>query len=442
MGKNVNRTNFLQKKEVAEFTTWLANLGDTLIIDLDIKNSRFVPGGKKIELRGMNAVLQEYVWCSEATPSGDWRETKEHLGKLSTALKLALSTKNEDAVMDTCRQILLWGGDRNPKIGASPFLEALHTDKKLSAYLNEAKRGFALDEADTKPAHPPATRMNSMLTKVHALASDDGLPIYDSRVAAAVAALVELWRRANKLQDEALPDELVFPATLTSRTVQHLFGDATAPGVMSYAPTKTDRTARQWSGAKIRLAWVMAEVLRKAGTLFATEGSAKASDRMHAFEATLFIIGYDVWCLARNSPTSGVAPKQLRELRAAANRTLAEEQNELRLMTISTLARSKLNLRYAGDIETGITGTWGKLRFAFERDFLQELLGNFQAKTNVELGADINGEGAEGTLGHWINNNHPGLAPKYASAIAAILVNEGLATRVPRSWPIQLNFNN
>lgn len=440
MGQNVNRTNFLQKKEVAEFTTWLANLSDTLIIDLDIKNSRFVPGGKKIELRGMNAVLQEYVWCSEATPSGDWRETKEHLGKLSTALKLALSTKNEDAVMDTCRQILLWGGDRNPKVGASPFLEALHTDKKLSAYLNEAKRGFALDEADTKPAHPPATRMNSMLTKVHALASADGLPIYDSRVAAAVAALVELWRRANKLQDEALPDELVFPATLTSRTVQHLFGDATAPGVMSYAPAKTDQTARQWSSAKIRLAWVMAEVLKQADRLFASEASTSASDRMHAFEATLFIIGYDVSCLARNSPTTGVAPRQLRNLRTAAKVTLAEEQREFRFQSISTLTGTAKNLRYAGDIEMGISGTWGEFRFAFERDFLQELLANFKSRPNVELGASVSGIVRDVTIGRWMNDNHPTMPRMFASAIAAILVNEELAACVLHPRPIKLNF--
>ncbi len=388
----------------------------------------------------MNDLLQEYVWCSAATPSGDWPETKKHLGRLSTALKLALSAEDENTVMDTCRQILSWGGDRNPKVGASPFLESLHKDKALTAYLVKAKRAFRLDEANTNAAHVPATRMNSMLTKVHALASDDGLPIYDSRVAAAIAALVELWRRKNGCQAVALPDELVFPATMSSRTVQHLFGDAIAPGVMSYAPTKTAQTVREWSGAKIRLAWIMAKVLREAGTLFASEGKTEASERMHAFEATLFLIGYDVQCLTRNSAIAGVAPRQLRELRAAARKTLQEDRGESELTSISTLTGTEKKLRYAGDIETGISGIWGDLRFAFERDFLQELLGNFQSLSGVELGASRTGEVGERTLGRWIDDNHPSVPRMYASALAAILVNEKLAERVPGTRPIQLRF--
>ena len=391
----------------------------------------------------MNNVLQHYIWRSEGTAAGQWPETKQYLGKLSASLKIALGPEgNNDAAIAACLQILSWGGDRNSKVGASPFLEQLHKNNKLSEYLNAAKSAFGLDSAVIEGAHPPATRMNSMLTKVHALASDDGLPIYDSRVAAAIAALVELWRRAEGLHNEALPKELCFPATLTSRTVQHLFGDAMAPGIMSYASTKTDQTARDWSDAKIRLGWIMAEVLKKAGELFATEASANASDRMHAFEATLFIIGYDVWCLARNSSTAAMAPKQLRQLRAAATKTLKEDQSELDVKSISTLTGTVKNLHYAGEIETGISGIWGKLHFAFERDFLQELLGNFQSLTNVELGASLTGEVRDITLGRWINDNHPAMPRMYASAIAAILVNEKLAKHMQGTRPIQLNFRD
>lgn len=437
----MNRTDFLKNKSVAEFTTWLANHCDTVIINLDIKKSRFVPEEMKIEVVGLNAVLKQYVWRSEGMSNGQWPETKKYLGKLATALKLALSAKNDDdAVMSVCRQILQWGGDRNPEVGASPFLKELHKNKKLSEYLNNTKKAFGLDDADTEAAHPPAIRMNSMLTKIHALASDDGLPIYDSRVAAAIAALVELWRQENELQNQALPIELVFPATLTSRTVQHLFGNATAPGVMSYAPAKTDQTARQWSGAKIRLAWVMGEVLSKAGKLFAIENSANASDRMHAFEATLFIIGYNVKCLAANSTTAEIDEKKQRELKTAARKSLEQEQCDLPRKSISTLAGTDNNLHYAGDIETGISGVWGKTHFAFERDFLQELLGNFQSRQNVELGASVDGIVRDGTVGRWIDDNYPAISRKYASAIAAILVHEELATCMRHPRPIKLNF--
>lgn len=437
------RTEFLKTAAVDDFTTWLARNCDNLIIDLDIKRSRFVPQGTQMRLVGMNAVLPHYVWRSEGSLAGQWPETKQHLGELAAALKLALGADNDnDAVMSVCRRILQWGGDRNPAKGASPFLARMHAEKTLATYLQAAKSAFNLDEAVTNATHPPAARMNSMLTKVHALASDDGLPIYDSRVAAAIGSLVELWRRDTGLQEQALPDELVFPATMASRTVQHLFGDAMNPGVMSYAPNKADRTARQWSAAKIHLGWVMQDVLRKAGMLFAEEASDDTRDRMHAFEATLFIIGYDVWCLAQNSTMAGRDTKHLRQLKTGARKTLEQEQRNLPIRSISTLNEIETKLHYAGDVETGISGIWGKMRFAFERDFLQELLGNFQSMTHVELGASVSGKVRDGTLGRWINDNHPAMPRMYASAIAAILVNEGLASRVPDSRPIQLNFGN
>jgi hypothetical protein len=53
----------------------------------------------------------------------------------------------------------------------------------------------------------------------------DGSPIYDSRVAATIAALVELWRRHQSLNGP-FPPELTFSATAFSRTALHLFDDA------------------------------------------------------------------------------------------------------------------------------------------------------------------------------------------------------------------------
>lgn len=54
-----------------------------------------------------------------------------------------------------------------------------------------------LTEPDEAALSSPIGRMNSTLAKVHALYATDGLPIYDSRVAGAVASLVELWEREH-----------------------------------------------------------------------------------------------------------------------------------------------------------------------------------------------------------------------------------------------------
>jgi hypothetical protein len=56
---------------------------------------------------------------------------------------------------------------------------------------------------------------------------------------------------------------------------------------------KTGRPPQRWAGAKVRLAWVMAETLRKTPSLFSGQ-----PDRMRAMEASLFMVGYDLNCLA------------------------------------------------------------------------------------------------------------------------------------------------
>jgi hypothetical protein len=154
--------------------------------------------------------------------------------------------------------------------------------------------------------------MNSMLTKVHALASRDGLRIYDSRVAAAIASLVELWRRVQGRAGEPQPLALAFPAIPSNRSVRSLFADAQSPGVLSYAPATAAATAVAWCCANVRLGWLIAAVLEKAPGLVAGEA---AQDRMHAFEASLFMIGYDVDCLKGNTPRAGTSEQQRKHIR-------------------------------------------------------------------------------------------------------------------------------
>ena len=122
----------------------------------------------------------------------------------------------------------------------------------------------------------------------------DGLPIYDSRVAAAIATLIELWRRDTDRKSTSLPDILKFPATTSTRTVLDLFPDGKHPSVMVYGHADT---VAQWSGAKVRLGWLIKAIILN-GNLF---NQIDEVLRMRAFEASLFMIGYDVTCLG-NKP--------------------------------------------------------------------------------------------------------------------------------------------
>jgi hypothetical protein len=136
--------------------------------------------------------------------------------------------------------------------------------------------------------------MNAMMTKVHSLVADDGLPIYDSRVAGAVAALVELYRCTTEQKWTSLPDDLHFPSTDRRRTARSFADDALSPQHIYYSHSDSPM---RWAKAKIKLGRVMRHSLTVNPRLF---GSAPNQERMHALEATLFMTGYDPCCLHLN----------------------------------------------------------------------------------------------------------------------------------------------
>jgi hypothetical protein len=224
------------------------------------------------------------------------------MSAISSRLRKAVRHANDAQAMQICGEILTFGGERNPRSGARPFLNG---QASLTAYLALAQKQLSLSSADLS-ALGAVSKMNSMLTKIHALASDDGLPIYDSRVAVAIAALVEIYRQKMATRWPSVPKELRFPAVDSERDVRRVF-----PGALPHGSVAS-RGAHQtllWSQAKVRLGWILEEVLRRDPLLFsetefvgaASSGSSMRT-RMHAFEAALFMIGYDVRCLGSNLP--------------------------------------------------------------------------------------------------------------------------------------------
>jgi hypothetical protein len=129
--------------------------------------------------------------------------------------------------------------------------------------------------------------------------ADDGLPIYDSRVAAAAGMFVELYRRDRKLDWKEIPQDLQFPALpeeankRNARSLKSLHLTCPSPMTLRYRPTDVLR----WCLAKKRLGLVLRDTLIQKPTLFEAEGQGVAS-RMHAFEASMFMLGYDLKCFS------------------------------------------------------------------------------------------------------------------------------------------------
>lgn len=437
MNKRMKKEDFLNDPDVGDFLDWLADTLTALRICLDIKRSRFVPSALRVDVIGLESVLAHYTWKSHGMATGDWGETKSRLTALANALRRAIRSGNNAGAIVACEDILKWGGNRDKKRGAYPFLAKKATAGSLCKYVSDTGAAFSLNAANVNALTPPAELLNSMLTKVHALYAADGLPIYDSRVAAAIASLVEMWRVATGKSANPLPALLTFPATMTSRTVLRLFPHANHPGVMAYGAPK--KTAEQWASSKVRLGWIMESILAKKPALFSgCCPAAGPADRMHAFEASLFMVGYDVTCLdctLQGKPHPDYKKPSIS--RASPSRLNKEPKS------IMPLSGQGNPIVYAGDIETGFEGNWGRLRLKeLEPQFVESVQIEFGGRNDVPLGANRTGVVPADSFGQWLlDEGWP--SRQYVSAIAAILHAEGvISSHRRKGHGILLDFSD
>ncbi|MBA6362013.1 hypothetical protein, partial [Colwellia sp. BRX8-6] len=274
----MNKDKFVTNPEVIDFVAWAVNLLPSLEVNLNIsrKGTGRAIGTNGPGVQGMfvgvDAITSAYQWLGRwkdadgnYTESCDWHSTKNSLNELSQWLRNNIQAGSSIEVIECCKQILIWGGDRNPAVGAGRFLGTLKDE--IRNYLIDARSQLSLEVADLRELDG-ICEMNSMLTKVHALAADDGLPIYDSRVAGAFACLVEIYRQNMNTPWNQIPELLVFKAVdyADRRRVlgmNNLRSPVVDPGVITRAtnPAAIETRSCDWASSKIRLGWIMEEII-------------------------------------------------------------------------------------------------------------------------------------------------------------------------------------
>ena len=286
----MNRNQFLAEPAVANFIIWLQERLPTIKVNLRLLPSRFVPGGLEVDVEGVESVLEYYRWKSSWTDEMDnshvsisWTETSESLNELSQWLRDAISDNNEAVTLQACLEILRWGGVY--KLGSINFLTNLSENNDLIPYINNVRNSMSLENGpDINNDLDFIQLFNSGLTKVHSLASADGLPIYDSRVGATISSLSALYEK-----EKGHSRHLIFPS-----------GDAIGkqlrnPSYFGFREAPKFYTRRvshaQWAQAQVKLGWIFETILQNSN-LFQNEGSL--TSRMHALEASFFMIGYDL----------------------------------------------------------------------------------------------------------------------------------------------------
>lgn len=288
----IQKDVFLAEPSVSDFKGFLVETLPNLKVDLKIKKSAKVPGGIDTIVFGLPGLLNEYKWNSGfITTSGkkatalDWPSTKGLLAELSSSLKLACASENDEDVQRVATQILQWGGDRNKNVGATIDIKNLASNNQLTSYLNKTK---AIFEAKTLEVGllKEICYTGSMWTKIYALNSDDGLPIYDSRVAMGMVGLVHLFHKNQKIQSKAADQFLSFSVPAGTNWDRNKKSGMPLGGI-----TKINKNDAIWSTDTLKLSWLMDAVLN-CSDLFLEQG--EFTTRKHGFEASLFLLGYDL----------------------------------------------------------------------------------------------------------------------------------------------------
>lgn len=295
---HMKRDDFLKQDDVRGFIDWLAAELPARSFHLKMARSRFVPGGLDVQATGLEAVLGHYVWSTrwtdaqgKAVVSRNWHETRASLGQLRGWLKDAIARRDEDQTLAACLAILEWGGVR----GAIVFLKRLHAQGRLVAYFTRLAPLMALDSDTSLDALDTDTveRFDAGLTKIHALFDDSGSPIYDSRVGAAMAMLYAQYR-SQAGSNLAKKHWLAFPSgAARGKQIRNPKG---IDGGFAGAPQffRKAVSCQDWAQWQVKLGWILRAVLEQCDWFKAD--SADMASRCHAFEACLFMLGYDLRC--------------------------------------------------------------------------------------------------------------------------------------------------
>lgn len=337
----MQRSEFLAQPDVHDFIEWLVVHLPQVPVTLSFAKSQFVPGGLQRQVQGLEAVLANYCWKAQWVEPGSgqvvesrgWADTRASLQRLRQGLLAALQSNDEARTFDYCLAVLKWGGVR----GAIVFLRELMMRGRLVAYLKACQPLFALEgqQALGDLNERSIQRFDAGLTKIHALLDDSGSPIYDSRVGAAIAMLYGQYR-----QQAGARAVLNFPSGgARGRQIRN-------PGALGFASAPqffTRGVSRQaWAQAQVQLGWIIRATLER-GPLFAP---GTIAERAHAFEAALFMLGYDLRALQNVAVPRDRAPAQAAPSTAAVDKSFGWVPSS---HPFSAVLKDYLSYRLEGD---------------------------------------------------------------------------------------------
>jgi hypothetical protein len=291
----MQRTDFIENNDVRGFLVFFGQCLSHLKVDYITSYKNIKSPDRHFEVTGMEQALNKYAWPATDTLANpnvniyNWTSTVDFLRRARTSLQYAIDSKDEKATWDAVKKILDWGLTQNRAAKNIIQLENLCKESKtgICAYLKNIQSLLSLASADTSRINAALIPYaSSGISKVHSLASTDGLVIFDSRVAATLTECINEYLRRNGIK--AIP-----PALKLFVELQHSKNN---PGQRKPSPLSNlanhpgfSRTYK-WIECQVRVSWIFEEVLKKNRNIFGSS-NLELADRMHCLEAACFMMG-------------------------------------------------------------------------------------------------------------------------------------------------------
>ena len=265
----MNRDEFLANADVKRFVEWAGHLARS---DWRLEHS-YKGKGPEFRCSTLYEAFEQYHWPNPFNgPTFDntiaafrhYRNRFDEVGMID-------SPEKRERVFGIARQTAGWGGINNLGVSSARHWGRMQPTE-LERHITEIKNKLDPDHADTDNL-PEMMSMTSGFSKIYA-ALIPGLPIYDSRVACALACLIRLYQR-----DQGVPVDskaLAFPIPA------HRGSDRCIHPAVRYDQ------AHKYADANLKCAWLLQGLLEEPGDF----AEVSAHLRMNALQSALFMLGY------------------------------------------------------------------------------------------------------------------------------------------------------
>ena len=290
----MKQTEYLNHSDVQNFVQWMSK---------NLNNETFAHAYVNRKDRRVRTVwrcnslvdaVNQYNWKFstidglDVVAGSSYEVNTKALSALQTQLTGALAAIN-DADSNTCQaavKVMQWGG---VSAGNNTWLN--ENQAHLAQTLANNRDIFDAGDTEKIPTH---LRFNAGMTKVYSLICENFI-IYDSRVAAALGWSVVKFCKANNLTQ--VPDALRFPWAPAKEDPKTKLPKRRNPSEngFDFPRLRPGEFHAKWN---LKASWLLTEILAHHAGQNAGQNAFAAIDQgnnpLRAFEAALFMIGYDL----------------------------------------------------------------------------------------------------------------------------------------------------